>query len=85
MKAYEFLAQPTPEGKLELPETIFQILSTNQTVRVILLIDEPIDSTDSAENTAWSQLQQSSSFPGTARQTLSTTQSKPCRITNPAR
>jgi hypothetical protein len=64
MKAYEFLAQPTPEGKLELPETIFQILSTNQTVRVILLIDEPIDSTDSAENTAWSQLTAEQFFSG---------------------
>jgi hypothetical protein len=64
MKAYEFLAQPTPEGKLELPETIFQILSTNQTVRVILLIDEPIDSTDSAEKTAWSQLTAEQFFSG---------------------
>jgi ABC-type cobalamin transport system ATPase subunit len=64
MKAYEFLAQPTPEGKLELPETIFQILPTNQTVRVILLIDEPIDSTDSTEKTAWSQLTAEQLFSG---------------------
>jgi ABC-type cobalamin transport system ATPase subunit len=64
MKAYEFLAQPTPEGKLELPETLFQILSTNQTVRVILLIDEPINSTDSAEKAAWSQLTAEQFFSG---------------------
>lgn len=53
MKAYEFLAQPTPEGKLQLPETISNTLSMNQTVRVILLIDE---ATDLEEKTAWSQL-----------------------------
>lgn len=52
MKAYEFLAQPTPEGKLQLPETISKTLSMNQTVRVILLIDE---ATDIEEKTAWSQ------------------------------
>lgn len=52
MKAYEFLAQPTPEGKLQLPEAISQVLSTNQTIKVILLIDEP---EDSSEKIDWSQ------------------------------
>lgn len=61
MKAYEFLAQPTPEGKLQLPEAISQVLSTNQTIKVILLIDEP---EDSAEKTAWSQLTAEQFFSG---------------------
>jgi hypothetical protein len=61
MKAYEFLAQPTPEGKLQLPDTVAQILSTNQTVRVILLIDEPADI---EENTAWLQLTAEQFFAG---------------------
>jgi hypothetical protein len=61
VKAYEFSAQPTPEGKLQLPETIAQNLSTNQTVRVILLIDEP---TDIEENAAWSQLTAEQFFSG---------------------
>jgi len=61
MKAYEFLAQATPEGKLQLPEAISQVLSTNQTIRVILLIDE---STDIEENTAWSQLTAQQFFSG---------------------
>lgn len=61
MKAYEFLAQPTPEGKLQLPETISKTLSTNQTIRVILLIDE---ATDLEEKTAWSQLTAEQFFEG---------------------
>lgn len=61
MKAYEFLAQPTPEGKLQLPETISKTLSTNQTIRVILLIDE---ATDIEEKTAWSQLTAEQFFSG---------------------
>ncbi len=61
MKAYEFLAQPTPEGKLQLPETISKTLSTNQTIRVILLIDE---ATELEEKTAWSQLTAEQFFEG---------------------
>jgi hypothetical protein len=61
MKAYEFLAQPTSEGKLQLPETISKTLSTHQTVRVILLIDE---ATDLEEKTAWSQLTAEKFFSG---------------------
>ena len=61
MKAYEFLAHPTSEGKLQLPETIAQILSKNQTVRVIVLIDEP---TDIEENTVWAQLTAEQFFDG---------------------
>ncbi len=53
MKAYEFPAQLTPEGKLEVAEGLLPSLSVKQVVKVILLIDEPADS---AEKNAWVQL-----------------------------
>jgi hypothetical protein len=53
MKAYEFPAQLTPEGKLEVDEGLLPSLSIKQTVKVILLIDEP---DDNAENSAWAKL-----------------------------
>jgi hypothetical protein len=43
MKAYEFPAQLTPEGKLEVDEGLLPSLPVKQTVKVILLIDEPAD------------------------------------------
>lgn len=53
MKAYEFPAQLTPEGKLEVDEGLLPSLTIKQTVKVILLIDEPADS---AEKDSWVQL-----------------------------
>jgi hypothetical protein len=53
MKAYEFPAQLTPEGKLEVDKVFLPSLSVKQTVKVILLVDEPADS---AEKNAWAQL-----------------------------
>lgn len=41
MKAYEFPAKVTPEGRLEFPESLLQHLPSNQQVRVIILVGEP--------------------------------------------
>ncbi|WP_019498406.1 hypothetical protein [Pseudanabaena sp. PCC 6802] len=40
MKAYDFFAKVTPEGKLELPSTLLTDLDSNQKVRVVVLVDE---------------------------------------------
>jgi hypothetical protein len=53
MKAYEFPAQLTPEGRLEVDEGLLPSLPVKQMVKVILLIDEPADS---AEKNSWVQL-----------------------------
>jgi len=49
MKAYEFPAQVTTEGKIELPDTILQKLPHNQQVKVIILVNEEDDK-------AWNRL-----------------------------
>ncbi len=43
MKAYEFQALVTPDGKLELPDVRLENLPNNPVVRVIILIEEPTD------------------------------------------
>jgi hypothetical protein len=43
MKAYEFPAKVTPDGKLELPDMRLEDLPNNSVVRVIVLIEEPSD------------------------------------------
>ncbi|GAA6619114.1 hypothetical protein [Scytonema sp. NUACC26] len=40
MKAYEFSAKITPDGKLELPDMQLENLSNKSVVRVIVLIEE---------------------------------------------
>ncbi len=40
LKAYEFLAHITTDGKLELPDSVLPRSLNNQAVRVIVLIDE---------------------------------------------
>jgi hypothetical protein len=53
MKAYEFSAHITADGKLELPDTALPRSLNNQTVRVIVLLNE----TEAvAEQTQWQQL-----------------------------
>ncbi|PSB26042.1 hypothetical protein [Stenomitos frigidus] len=53
MKAYEFPAHITTDGKLELPDSVLPRSLNNQTVRVIVLIDE----TDAvAEQQQWQAL-----------------------------
>ena len=53
MRAYEFPTKVTPEGKLELPDTLRNLLPNDQEVRVLILVSEPED-TD--EDAAWSRL-----------------------------
>jgi hypothetical protein len=54
MKAYEFPANVTDEGKIELPDVILQKLANNQQVKVILLVTEPIE--EEQEESAWHRL-----------------------------
>lgn len=53
MKAYEFPATVTQEGKLELPKETSLILPHGHDVRVIILVPE---STPDEEQKAWSNL-----------------------------
>jgi hypothetical protein len=48
MKAYEFSAKITPDGKVELPDVQLENLSNKAVVRVIVLIEEP--SNDEADD-----------------------------------
>ncbi len=43
MRAYEFLARVSPEGKLELPDVKLKDLPYNPVVRVIVLVEEASD------------------------------------------
>jgi hypothetical protein len=49
MKAYEFPAKITPEGKLELPDVQLEDLPRNSVVRVIVLVEEQTDEEDENE------------------------------------
>jgi len=53
VKAYEAIAKVTSEGKLELPDSVLQLLPSNQVVRVIVLVSEQ---TDKLEQIDWSRL-----------------------------
>lgn len=53
MKAYEAIAKVTSEGKLELPDSVLQLLPSNQVVKVIVLVSEQ---TDTLEQVDWSRL-----------------------------
>jgi hypothetical protein len=46
MKVYEFPAQITSEGTLQLPHSIRSSLSNQQTVKVILLVAESDNTTE---------------------------------------
>jgi len=61
MKAYELPIKVTPEGKLELPETLSALLPREQVVRAIILVPEP---TDAEEQAAWSHLTAEQFFAG---------------------
>ncbi|WP_445637251.1 hypothetical protein NSTC745_02329 [Nostoc sp. DSM 114161] len=54
MKAYEFPANVTTEGKIELPDAILQQLVNNQQVKVIILVNEPTE--EEQEEAAWHRL-----------------------------
>ena len=49
MKAYEFPAKITPEGKLELPDVQLEDLPHNSVVRVIVLVEDQTDEEDEDE------------------------------------
>ncbi len=53
MRAYEIPAQVTSEGKIELPESLLKHLPREQPVRIIILVNEPIDQ---SEDDAWNIL-----------------------------
>ena len=53
MKAYEFPAQVTQDGQLRLPEAALAQVNSEQVVRVIVLIQEPVDT---EADQAWSTL-----------------------------
>lgn len=55
MKAYEFKAKITSDGKLEYSEKLLKNLPPNQEVRIIILVDE-ISQTEVKEKTDWSRL-----------------------------
>lgn len=54
MKAYEFPANVTTEGKIELPDAILQQLVNKQQVKVIILVNEPTE--EEQEEAAWHSL-----------------------------
>ncbi|MFQ4146784.1 hypothetical protein [Chlorogloeopsis sp. ULAP02] len=54
MKAYEFPAKVTSEGKIELPDTVLHQLSHDQQVKVIILVNEPNE--DEEDDKAWHRL-----------------------------
>lgn len=43
MRAYEFPAKLTPDRKIEVADIFLKNLPVNQTVRIILLVNEPDD------------------------------------------
>ena len=53
MKAYEFPVKVKPDGSLELPVAVAELLPRGQVVRIIVLVNEP---TDKDEQAAWSRL-----------------------------
>ncbi|QIR37636.1 hypothetical protein HCG51_13555 [Tolypothrix sp. PCC 7910] len=54
MKAYDFPANVTAEGKIELPNAALQNLANNQQVKVIILVNEPTE--EKQEQAAWHHL-----------------------------
>ena len=54
VKAYEFQTRVTADGKLEVPEVLFEEIRAERTVRVIVLISEPTDAR--FEDQAWAHL-----------------------------
>jgi len=53
MRAYEFPVKVTPEGRIDLPATFAELLPRGQTIRVIVLVNEPADV---YEPTEWARL-----------------------------
>lgn len=57
MRAYEFRTRVTEAGDLELPTSLLESLSAGQTVRVLILVEEPPYDADQMseeeEDAAW--------------------------------
>jgi len=53
MRAYELPIKITPDGKLEVPAALIELLPRDQTIRMILLVNEPADASD---QTPWVRL-----------------------------
>jgi hypothetical protein len=43
MKAYEFTVKKNSDGKINLPDNLIRLLTENQNVRLIVLIDEQLN------------------------------------------
>jgi hypothetical protein len=52
MKAYEFPVKIAPDGKIELPNKLSKLLPNNQTIRVIILVEEQTDD----DQVSWSHI-----------------------------
>jgi hypothetical protein len=50
MKAYEFPSKLNSEGNLEIPEAVLQHLSTEQEIKIIVLVSEPSESSEQPES-----------------------------------
>lgn len=50
MKAYEFPAKITHSGTLEVPEELLDSLPSDQVVRVIVLVNEPVEGEEADDN-----------------------------------
>ena len=53
MKAYEFPVKVKPDGNLDLPMAVVELLPRGQVVRIIVLVSEP---SDKDEQSAWARL-----------------------------
>lgn len=63
MKAYEFPVQVSPDGTLEIPAPVSELLPRGQVVRVILLVREPEDADEQKD---WAYLTAKEFFAGYA-------------------
>jgi hypothetical protein len=53
VKVYDFPSRVTPEGNFELPDALAEALANKESVRVIVIVDEP---TFEDEEAVWSRL-----------------------------
>jgi hypothetical protein len=49
MKAYEFPFKLNSQGNLEIPEAVLKHLSTEQEIKIIVLVSEPSESSEQPE------------------------------------
>jgi len=61
MKVYEFPVNVTPEGRLDIPSALTEVLPRGQVVRMLILISDP---SDASEQTGWARLTNEQFFAG---------------------